>query len=128
MSNFTISIEVKAPGIVEALSNLAAVMVLNKGANTSSPSVGATKSIANESSAVEDTSKTEIKAPGEDTSESSEPTEPTVTIEQIRAKVKEKAKVDKPAVKKLLKEYEATSVTALDKSHYDEFYKKLGDL
>lgn len=51
---------------------------------------------------------------------------PSVTVEEIRAKAKEVAKgKGKPALKVLLGEYEAASITALETDKYDAFFEAL---
>ncbi|QOR34420.1 hypothetical protein IMX26_13085 [Clostridium sp. 'deep sea'] len=55
-------------------------------------------------------------------------TEPTLTVVEVRALVKKAAKKDKAAVKSLLKEFGAESVTALDEEHYQAFYDKVEEL
>lgn len=55
-------------------------------------------------------------------------TESTLTVVEVRALVKKATKKDKAAVKNLLKEFGAESVTALDEKHYQAFYDKVEEL
>jgi hypothetical protein len=52
-------------------------------------------------------------------------TEVKVTIEEIRALVKVKAKKDRDKVTAILKKYEADSVTVLKEEHYEAFYNEI---
>lgn len=128
MSNFTITLEIKAPEIVQVVQALG--HMFTSALNQSTPVVQASKPAVQGTVVKKEEIKEEIKEEPkqEEAKVESKAEESSITVEEIRVKVKEKAKINKTAVKNLLKEYGATSVTTLEKQHYDAFFEKLGDL
>ncbi len=53
---------------------------------------------------------------------------PAITLEQVRERTSKAVKKDREATKKLLSEFGASSVSTLDKKHYEAFYEKVGEL
>ncbi len=75
--------------------------------------------------------KEQIQAPKkqiQDEKEQTNETEPSVTIEEIRALAAKVIKKDRKKAKQILDEFGANSVSTLDKEHYDAFYEKIGEL
>ncbi len=69
--------------------------------------------------------KEEVKSPVEDETDQEES---TITVEELRAITAKAAKKDKAAVKEILAELGAKSVSTLDKKHYQAFYDKVKEL
>ena len=72
----------------------------------------------------------EVKPSKKETSQPEQKKEkkPSITIEEIRALASKAIKKDRDKVKKILTSFGATSVSALEEEHYDDFYKKIGEL
>ena len=118
MSNFKIDVEINAPAIAEAISLLASAVAYKKEYK------GQNESLKKEAPKVEVPKNTpEVKEQPK-----TEKTESSLTIEEVRALVTAKAKINRAKVKALLTEYGTNSVTHLAKEHYEEFYKKVGDV
>lgn len=54
--------------------------------------------------------------------------ETTITLEEIRARTSKAVKKNREATKEILKEFGASSVSTLEKEHYEAFYEKVGEL
>ena len=114
MSNFKINVEINAPAIAEAITLLASAIAYGEEYK------GENEPLKKEVPVIEtkaETAKVETEV-----------IEQKTTIEEIRALVTAKAKTKKEQIKVLLAEYGAKNVTVLAKGHYDEFYKKLGEI
>lgn len=124
MSTITLTIDLDTTpeaALTEALRIL-------RGGNAPAP-VAAAPAKTEKPKAVKETPAAEVKAeaPAASTAKTDGP-EP-VTIEQVRAAVSEKVKAGhKDAVKKILEDAGAASVSTLDAKHYTEVFTKINAL
>lgn len=125
MSNLTITLEIKAPGIVKAIQALGQIMAGGTQTQTivQSPAMDTP---VKEPEKVESKPVEPVKPEPEP--ESKPETKPTITMEEIKALVVTKSKEHKEEIKQFLTEYGVEKVTRIPKEQYEAFYKKVGDL